>query len=924
FVFLGYFMVAQNVDLKKSIPNDPSVITGTLKNGLKYYVKHNKKPEKKVDMRLVVKVGSIVEEDKEQGLAHFTEHMAFNGTKKFPKNELVSHLEKMGVKFGADINAYTGFDETVYFLPMPAEDPAYVKTGLEILEEWAFNMTMDGEEIDKERKVIVEEYKTRLGAEKRMQREYLPKLLYKSKYADRLPIGTLDVIENHKHQTIRDFYKNWYRPNLMSIIVVGDIDAKEMEKMIINQFSKYQNPKKQLERKQYDIPNHKESFVSIVDDEEQMFTNIEIMYKDYGVPQKTKTVGDYRKSLVKNMYSTMINNRLAEKQNVANPPFNYGYSFHGSTYSPNKDAYQSFAMTSPDKLLPALKTLAEENLRVKKYGFLPGELERAKKEYLVGLESQLKEKDKSESERFVWMLQENFTSEAPMPDIEWVYNTSKALLPSLKMEEISALINEYLKDDNRVVIIKLPKKEGIVKPTEKEILDVLNTDINTIKAYEEIKVSESLIRNPLAKGSITNKAKNDKTNETTLTLSNGAKVTYKITDFKNDEILMEAMSFGGTNLLNDADYKKLHLAFRGVTEAGVGGMNKNELEKFLSGKIASVNSFVGSMSEGLSGNCAPKDLETMMQLIHVNMVDINKNEEAYNGYVTKQKGMMGSFLQNPNFYFQNEFYTYLNEGNPRFYGIIPTEELWNQTDYNAAYELYKSRFANAADFHFYFVGNINEKEFEDYCATYIASLPATNVKEKASDLPFRMKRGDLKKVVNKGKDQKSNVTIMYYGDATYSSKEAFAMQALGEILSIRLIDEVREKEGGVYSIRARGNMSKMPSGSYSFNIGFPTSPDKVNKLVEICLAEVKKIVDYGPQKVDFDKFLENQKVKNKEDMKKNDHWSSNFRGAFTNDRPSEEIFNYIDKLEKLTLADLQEVAKKYLSKDKTIGILMPE
>lgn len=924
FILMSCLMTAQSIDLKQSIPNDPTIKSGVLKNGLHYYIKQNKKPEMKVDLRLVVKVGSILEEDHEQGLAHFTEHMAFNGTKKFPKNELVSHLEKMGVKFGADLNAYTSFDETVYFLPIPADDIQKIQTGLDILEEWAFNMTMDGEEIDKERGVITEEYKTRLGAENRMQREYLPKLLYKSKYANRLPIGTLDVIQNHQHQTMRDFYKNWYRPNLMAIIVVGDIDVNAMEKMIVSQFGKYKNPKKELERKQFDIPNHKESLVSIVDDEEQMFTNVEVLYKDYGVPKKTKTIADFRENLLKSMFSSMINNRLQEKQNIATPPFNFGYTYHGGTYSPNKDAFQSYAMTSPDKALMSLQTLVEENLRVKKYGFLASELEIAKKELLVRLEKQANEKDKTESDRYVSMIQNHYTSDYPMIDVAWRLETAKALLPGLKMEEISALIHDYLKEDNRVVIIKLPKKEGVVKPTEAEVLAILNMDDSKITPYQEIKAAETLIRKPITKGSITQKTKNDKTGETTLVLSNGAKVTYKVTDFKNDEILMEAMSFGGTNLMTDADYKKQHLALDGMTEAGVAGMNKNELDKFLSGKIAQVYPSVGSISEGLIGNCTPVDLETMMQLIYVNMTDVNKNEEAYQSYVNKQKGFMGNIMQNPNFYFQNELYTFLQDNNPRFFGFVPTDELWNQTDYDAAFETYKNRFANAADFHFYFVGNIDEKTFENYCQTYIASLPSTGASEKAIDLKHRMKQGDIKKVINKGKDQKSNVSIMYYGETTYNGQEAIAMRALGEILSIKLIEEVREKESGVYSIRANGSIGKIPYPSYNLSINFPCSPENVDKLTDICLAEIQKIIKNGPEKVDFDKFLENQRIKNKEDLKKNEHWSRNFRTAYMNETAPEEVLNYIDKLEKLTLADIQAVAKKYLNKDKTIGILMPE
>jgi len=924
FLAAPVILIAQNLKPSDPIPFDPQVKKGTLKNGLTYYIRHNPKPENKVELRLAVKVGSILEEDHEQGLAHFVEHMCFNGTKRFPKNELVDKLQSMGVKFGADLNAYTSFDETVYFLPIPSDDPVKLKTGFEILEDWAFNLTMDNEEIDKERGVISEEYRTGLGADRRMLAEYLPKLLYQSKYADRLPIGTLDIIQNFPHEVIKKFYKDWYRPNLMSVIVVGDIDVNEMEKMIIAHFGKYKNPKNEKPRKSFEVPNHKESFVSIVSDKEQAFSDVQIMYKDYGLPKKTKTVGDFRENLVKSMFSSMINNRLQEKQNSPNPPFNYGYTYHGGTYADTKDAFQSFAMCAADKQLEALKTLLEENERVKKFGFTQGELDRAKQNYLTRMEKQYNERDKNNSDSYVGAYQGHFLNDYPAPGIEWLYQNGKSLVETITLQEVSALINDYIKKDNRVIVLKGPQKEGLTLPTEAEVLALLKMDTSSLTPYEEVKTAESLIRNQPKKGSIVSKSTDSKIDATTLTLSNGAKVTYKKTDFKNDEILFEAVSFGGTNLIDNETFKKVQWAMGGISEAGISGMNKNEMSKFMTGKIASVSASVGGITEGLRGNTTPKDLEYMMQLIYANFTDVNLDPEAYQGYVAKQMSFMGNITQMPSFYFQNELYTYLNEGNPRFNGLVPDAAAWEASDYALAHKLHMERFANASDFHFYFVGNIDEKVFEEHVMNYIASLPDNGKKERPVDLGYRMKKGDIKKVIHKGQDPKSTVSIMYYGDTNYDAKEARAMRALGEVLTIKLIEEVRENESGVYGISARGSISKLPNGSYTFNIGFPCSPDNAENLINSCMREVNKIVDNGPEAKDLNKFLEAERVKFKENLKENRYWMGNFTGSFTLERDPAEILNTIKNLEELTVKDIQNVAKKYLTGDKTIAILMPE
>ncbi|THD31701.1 pitrilysin family protein [uncultured Flavobacterium sp.] len=927
FVLLLAFPVsifAQELKGDGPIPFDPSVKTGKLENGLTYYIKRNAKPENKVDLRLVINAGSILENDDQQGLAHFMEHMCFNGTKRFPKNKLVDYLQSIGVKFGQHLNAYTSFDETVYFLPIPSDDPEKLEKGFQILEDWAFNAVLTPEEIDKERGVVLEEYRIGLGAGKRMMGRYMPKMMYKSHYAERLPIGKKEILENFKYDKLINFYKDWYRPNLMSVIVVGDIDVAAMEKKIKDHFAAYKNPKNEKPRKIFDVPNHKETFVAVESDKEASAAQVQLIYKDYENAKPVVTVNDFRKSLVEGLYSTMINNRLNELTNSPTPPFTYGYSYHGGTWARTKEAYQSFAMSQEDKQVDALKVLVTENERVKKFGFTQGELERAKSEILANIESDYNDRDKTESRRFVGEYQSHFLQKEPVPGIEWTYNATKKLLPAIELKDVNSLIKDYVKEDNRVVILTGPEKDGLKKPTEQEVLGALKVNTAEITPYADSEVASSLLRKELKPGTIVKKEKNDKIGTTTLFLSNGAKVTYKKTDFKNDEVLMDAVSFGGTNLYSVDELKKTQFANGGLTQAGFSGLKENDINKFMSGKVANVNPYIGNTTEGLRGSSTPKDLEYLFQMTVAYITDLNYDKDAFEGYKQKQSAFFKNMASQPGFYFQQELYGYLLKDNPRFFGMIPDEKAWETTDYQLAYNKYKERFANAADFEFFFVGNIDDKKIEEYSAKYLAALPSNDKKEKAVDVGYRMLKGEHKKIVNKGTDPKSTVNIMFYGDAVYSPKEALAMQALGEVLSIKLVEELRENESGVYGISARGSMSKVPNGSYNFSINFPCGPDNAEKLTASALRELQKIIDNGPLPADVTKFKEAELLDYKKDIKENRYWLSNFNRSYVNGTNPEDILKVEEKVNAITAKDIQDVAKKYLTKDKVVGILMPE
>ena len=924
FLVVTGFSVAQTNDTQE-IPVDPNVKIGKLDNGLTYYIRNNGKPEDKLELRLAIKAGSILEDEDQQGLAHFIEHMNFNGTKNFEKNELVDYLQSIGVKFGADLNAYTSFDETVYILPIPSDDAEKLESGFTILEDWAHNALLTEEGIDGERGVVLEEYRLGLGPDKRMMQEYLPKVMYNSRYAERLPIGKKDVIENADYETVRNYYKDWYRPGLMAVIAVGDLDVATIEQKIKAHFSNLEARENPRKREEYGVPNHDSTFVAIASDPEANFSQVRIYYKDLEEAKDVVTIEDYKKDLEKDMFSSMINNRLQELANSSTPPFTYGFSYYGGTYSPMKNAYQSFAMTGENSQLDALKALVTENERVKRYGFSESEFDRAKKEYLARLEKSYKDRDKQESSRIIGQYVNNFLENSPIPGTEWTYEFAKNNLDDIKLENINGLINNFLHDENRVVVLTGPEKESIKKISEEEVLAVLNEVENAeIEKYSEEELREDLITEMPTAGSVTDTKVDDEMGITTLTLSNGAKVVYKKTDFKNDEILFSAYSEGGTSLYSDEDYQNTVYANSGLGEAGVGGLDKNDLNKMMSGKIVNVRPQISSYSEGLSGSSTPKDFETMMQMINLYFTGLNKDEEAYQSFVTKQKNFLGNLMSNPNFYFQNELGKFRNEGNPRYTGF-PTPEKYDEMDYDLAYNKYQERFADASDFTFFFVGNIDEAQLKDYASKYIASLPATNSEEEYKAPDFREDTSSKrKKTVYKGSDPKSMVSIIWNGETEYDEEDDFALNALGEVLTIKLVEQLREEEGGVYGVGARGNMSEIPYDSYSFSISFPCGPENVEKLTKAALAEVEKLRENGPTEEDLAKIKETIRVQRKEQLKENRFWLSQLQKSEVEGREITKSEEYDDMVEDLEADDLQKMAKKYLDSNYLLGVLMPE
>lgn len=911
--------------MAQNIPVDKSIKIGTLKNGMKYYIKKNQKPEKKVELRLVINAGSILEDEDQLGLAHFMEHMNFNGTKNFPDNKLVDFLQSIGIKFGQHLNAYTSFDETVYMLPVPLDKPENLTSGLKVIEDWAFNATLSDKQIDKERGVVLEELRLGLGPDKRMMDRYLPKVMYKSQYAKRLPIGDKKLLETFTYDKIRRFHKDWYRPNLMAIIVVGDIDVNDIEKRIKENFSKYTNPKNNRERKVFDTPVHKNTLVAIESEPDASFARVQILYKDLTTTKQTNDEKQYNENLITSLYSVLMNNRIKELVNSKKPPFTFGSVSYSGTWARNQKALQGFAMTKAGEQIKGAEVLINEIERAKRFGFTQNELDRAKADMLARLEQSKNNKDKTESVAYVGEYTRNFLENEPIPGIEWEYEQYKKFAPKITLQKVNEVAKKLVNKENRVVVITGPEKEGIKQPTEAEVLALFDENkLSKLTAYKDKAMITKLVKKLGKKGKITKTENDKKLGTTTLTLSNGAKVTYKSTKFKDDQILFEAVSPGGKSVLNDDKYKNTNFAFSALSEAGFNSYSKSDIQKYLSGKQVSVSPFIGDLQEGMKGQCSQKDFKTLMEMIYSYYTGLNYDKESFNAFKQKQSAFLSNLLSNPQFYFSNELSKFIYKNNPRFTNIIPLDEDWARTNYKEAYDVYKTKFADADDFHFYFVGNIDEAKLKEYAEIYIASLPKTKDSEKFKDTGYRPINGSHNKVFKKGKDPKSLVTIQISGETKYNEKEDLALQALGEVATIKIIEKLREEESGIYGGGAQGGMSETPYASFYFAMQFPCGPENAEKLTKSALNELKKLIENGPEQKDLDKYKKGEINDLKTQLKTNKFWLNFFTDTDIKGGNKYDILKMEEKINALTIDDLKNVGKKYLTKDKIIATLMPE
>jgi len=907
--------------LNDKLPFDNTITTGKLDNGLTYYIKNNAKPEKRVELRLVIKAGSILEDDDQQGLAHFLEHMLFNGTESFPKNELVSFLEKTGIRFGADLNASTGFDRTMYMLTLPTDDQKLLEQGMQVLEEWAHKASLQGEEIDKERGVIMEEWRLGKGAGDRIQKIQLPKIMYNSRYANRLPIGDTNVIMTAPYDALRRYYRDWYRPDLMAVVAVGDFDKTEMEALIKKHFSRLKMVTNPKPRTMYDLPKHQEIIVSVDKDKEMPMTSVELYYKH---PKREEgTYGTYRTNLVENIVNSMINSRFMEISRSQNAPFLGAQSMSLNNVLGYGGLYIIGAAVKEENLLVGYDRVVTEANRYSRHGFTATELQRAKDELLSTYEQMYNERDKSPSAQFANEYARHFEFGEGTPGIEYELGLAKKFVPEITLDEVNKAAKSFITDGSLVITISGPDKESLKYPTEDEVRN-LYTELmsQNVEPYVDNVSSVPLFSREVTPGTIKKKSENKNLGTTEWELSNGAKVVLKPTDFKNDEIVFQAFKYGGTSLAADKDYVSAESAVDIIEEAGLSKFTATDLQKLLTGKVVSITPFIDELSEGFRGSSSTKDFEIFLQLLNLYFTEPRLDYESYQVYYDRLKESIKNNGLSPESAFRDTFNVVMAQYHYRERPM--TEELLKELDADKAYEFFKSRFSNAGDFKFYFVGNFKPQEIEPMILKYIGSLPAAAKSETWKDVGINTPKGRINKTVYKGIEKKGSVRIAITGKFEFNAQNRYLLRSMLDLFNIKLRERIREDKGGVYGIGAGPRMEKYPDNSYRITIGFGCDPDRIEELSAEVENVIKEMKDSKPEELYMTKVKETQRRTWEVNQKENNFWLNSLFAFDFNAENAEELLKYPERIKNLKPEDIQKAAKQYFTDNFVQVVLKPE
>ncbi len=893
------------------IPVDKDVRIGKLPNGLTYYIRHNETPKGQADFYIAQKVGSILEDDHQRGLAHFLEHMCFNGTTNFPGNQIIDWLESKGVKFGQNLNAYTGVDETVYNISnVPIADVAVQDSCLLILHDWANELLLDPEEIDKERGVIHQEWRRSMVGQMRIIENILPTIYPDSKYGYRLPIGTMEVVDNFPPQALRDYYETWYRPDQQGVVVVGDIDVDRIEGKIKEMFSDIEMPENAKPREYTPVADNEGTIYAIGSDKEQQYAIVSLMLKTDAMPNEAKVNQDYL--LVKymvDMITSMLNNRLNEISTDPNAAFAQAGSYYGNFFlAKTKDAVTLQGVAKDNDIKPVLESMYRELLRAQRGGFTFGEYERASKEYLSRLEKAYNNRNNRESEGYVKEYVRHFIDNEPIPSVEDEYKIMQQLVPLISVDMINAVIQQLVTPDNRVVMALLPEKEGSVIPTEAQLAEVMaKVDAETIEPYVDQVKSEPLIPNLPVPGKIVSESHNDRWDATELVLSNGIKVLVKPTKFKEDEIRFSALAVGGTSVVPDekaVDLKSLELV---LSQNGLGDYTYSDLQKYLSGKQAGLHVSFDDYVREVMGTTTPKDLPTLMELIYMTFTNVNITPDEYLALQNQMAGILANQEANPQFIFSRDLMKAIY-ANPRKQ-MITSEEV-RAANRESILEIVHNMTANAADYTFMFVGNVDMESFRPLIEQYIATLPAdaanlTNSYKADPTLEVKTGTG-IDTTTTKMETPQTYVFLAQIADMPYTPKGRALASIAGQVLSKRLLKTVREDMGAVYSIGAYGGMKRQGEHNTSIQSSFPMKPEMKQEVLDFIAAEIARMEsDVKPEEVSS--IIEFMVKEAKEGKEKNEDWIDAMSGFMMN---GVDTFNgNVELLQSITTADVMSFMK---------------
>ena len=915
---------AQAPPMDEPIPPDPAVVTGTLDNGLTFFIHQNDQPENRAELRLVVNAGSILEDDDQLGLAHFVEHMAFNGTENFEKQALVEYLESIGMRFGPDINAYTGFDETVYMLQVPMDDPEVLSTAFQILVDWASGVLFDPEEVDKERGVVIEEWRGRRGGQARIQDQQVPLMFHGSRYAERLPIGDPEILRTAPAEGLQRFYEDWYRPDLMAVIAVGDFDAAEIEATIRDRFGGLQGPAEPRPRTEAEVPLKHEPLISIASDPEVLGSRVGVIYKQ--TPSPNGTLGDFRQSRVRSLYTGIINRRLSELQVQADPPFlGAGIGIGGSGVR-GMDAVQLSANVADNGVQRGLETVLTEAERVLRHGFTAGELERQKASMTRAYQSRLAEVENRESGMLASRYINVFLEGNPYPSVEVEMMLVNALLPGITLEEVNAVGQGWMGEPGRVILVSTPEKEGIESPSEDEMNTIFaSVSAKEIAPYVDAEVDAPLVAGTPSGSPVVSEETVDEVGVTIWELENGVRVVFKPTDFKDDEVLFSATSPGGTSLAPDEMLTDVEGATTAVQQGGIGEFDQIELRKKLTGKRVRVSPSIGELTEGINGMASPQDLETAFQLIYLYFTAPRRDETAFAAFKAQSAGMLSNIGNSPQFVLMDTVLSTMSQGHPRAPGSMAEALMALQdADLDVALDFYRDRFADASDFTFYFVGAFDLEGIRPLVETYLGGLPNLGREETWVDHGLDPPPGVIEKVVYKGLEPQSQTQIIFSGDGEYSREESVVVGVMAEILQIRLRELLREDLGGTYGVSVQGSLDYRPDEEYAVMIQFGSAPERAEELSAVVFEEIERLKAEGPDAETVANVRETQRRGKETDLRENNYWRSQLSARESLGIDIRTIPEY-DMIESWTAEQVRQALIRYLRLDQYAKfVLLPE
>jgi zinc protease len=925
------FVSAQGLEqAMQPLSIDPNTRVGKLDNGLTYYIRHNEYPKGQANFYIAQKVGSVQEEDDQRGLAHFLEHMCFNGTENFPENGVIRYLETLGVKFGEQLNAYTSIDETVYNINnVPTAREATIDSVLLILHDWSHNLTLDPKEIDKERGVIHEEWRMRTSAMQRILTRQLPKLMSNSRPGNRMPIGLMEIVDNFKPEVLRAYYEKWYRPDLQAIIVVGDLDVDRTEQSIKNMFAPIQLPENPAKREYFTVPQNDEAIVVSDCDKEQTLPIILISNKhEEFFPREYRNTMPYlMTSFVKGMAMQMLNKRLEEKALDPECPFIQAGVEDGDFLLAKSPAFSTTIVPKEGKIDESIQSVMAEVYRAAKHGFTGSEYSRVRSEFLSQVAKAYENRDKTETENYISECVRNFLDNEPMPGIEYENTFFNAAAPQIPVEMANQLFQQIVSvsDTNLVVLSVNPDKEGYVQPTEQQLLQAIHAAQQMdLEAYVDNVKNEPLISQLPKRGKIKKEVAGPYGSQL-LTLSNGARVILKKTDFKDNEVLMRAYSDGGTARYSADDKYTLGQASTLFGASGLGNFTSTELDKALAGIQASVSASMSGRSEFLGGSSVPKDLRTLFELTYLHFQPLHRDDKAATSALNQLKEVLRNQAANPMRAFSDSLQTAL-QGADNPYLVLMNEEAIDHVSYDRALEIYRDRFQGANDFTFIYVGNFDNDSIREYIEQYIASLPKVKRNDKPVDNHNNIREGEhFNRFLRKMEEPQTAMIQLFHAPIENTLKNQVTSDILGQVLTMRLLEIVREDMGAAYSISASSNLGKISDGSTRVNVQVyaPVKPEKCDSVLLVIDEELQRVAREGAEEKYTSKVKEYLLKSYTENERKNGTWL-----GYIEELERDHIDGYTDYqkvVQGITSADIAALAKKILdAKNHITVIMLPE